>query len=173
MRETVGATVEEFPLADLRTSGVGASSTASVAPASANGSLFTAPSVTSNGVPVRLERLFFRYLCKAWATTEADVELQRASLSLPDGYRFPGPRGWDTRFVNLRDMLLDTQEDVQLDLRTRERLIFGLSPKWTMIKQILFPFLGSKFDISSLSMCICIFITLHIKILYFCTVHYE
>ena len=152
LRETVGARVEEFPLVDLRTTGVGASATASVAPASATGSLLTAPSVTSDVVPVRLERLFFRWMCKACATTEADVELQRASLSLPDGYRFPGPRGWDTRFVNLRDMLLDIHEDMQLDRRTRERLVLGLSPKWTMIKQILFPFLGSKFDLSSLSM---------------------
>ena len=142
LRNTVGATVEQFPLADLRTA----------APAPETVSLCSTPeSVSTRGVQVPAERMIYRWLCMANATTEADVELQRASLPLPDGYTFPGPRGWDTRLVGTRDVLLDIHEDVRLDRRTRERIIFGLSPKWTLFKQIAFPFLSWKFDLGSLS----------------------
>ena len=149
MRDTIGASVQQFPFADLKTPRVSAS-----ASASATDSLHTAPEADlspSDSLRVRVERVLYRWLCMTSATTEADVELQRASLQLPDGYRFPGPRGWDTRFPNLRDLLLDIHEDFQFDFRTRERLVFGISPKWTLIKQMILPFLGWKFDLASLS----------------------
>lgn len=163
LRETVGASVQEFPLAYLEK--IGDSSPASVSDKSASdtNSLSTLqlfitcfvalPFITFSGGPrVRVERILFRWLCMANATTEADVELLHAAMPQSAGYYFPGPRGWDTRLMNLRDLLLDIQEDVQMDRRTRERLIFGLSPKWSLIKQILFPFLRVRFDSSVLSM---------------------
>ena len=154
LREKVGASVQLFPLAYLRTARVPASASESATDLLHRASEAVS-SLSSDSVRVRVERVLYRWLCMTSVTTEADVEMQRALLPLPDGYRFPGPRGWDTRFANLRDMLLDIHEDVQLDFRTRESLVFSISPKWTLLKQILLPFLGWKFDLASLSTSKC------------------
>lgn len=131
LRYTLGASVEEFPLAPLRRVSSASSASSPAPPA------------------VCVKDIFFRWLCKWSAITEEDVAMLRRELHLPDEFRFPAPRGYDTRVPCLREAYLDTVDDMSLDRRTRERLVLGFSPKWTLFNQILFPFIRWQFNITT------------------------
>ena len=126
LRDKVGASVELFPAAPL------------------DGS-------SAFGPRVHLQRIFFRWFCKLSAITERDAENVRRSLHLPDGHRFPGPRGWDARLPTHRETLLDIVDDVTIDERRRARMVHRFSPIGQIIKQLLlFPLIGFPYEISTL-----------------------